>query len=202
MVIINMTFFSRHGSFDRVPALSTALAATVLCVLVIGILAMCALICYMLLRPAGEAERARVDKAGGNLGTLAADSAEALSVTDPENAPWDAEADRDDASDSASDPSSSGSASTPRDGDDAADKDEGEAETRGFFDTIWGMFFTPADPEEEAADIADEPESIVLDSGTAADPAAPTAAAVGDAGQEIPDLENAGEPSAPLESDV
>ena len=68
LIAINMTFFSRHGVFETVPALSVSFSVIIAAVLGLAIIAMVAMVIFMLLKPAGEAEAERQKRALGALG--------------------------------------------------------------------------------------------------------------------------------------
>jgi hypothetical protein len=64
MIAINMTFFDRHGLFDKVPSLSTSMAIVIIVVFSIAIVGLLGMVAYMLLRPAGAAEAERKARLG------------------------------------------------------------------------------------------------------------------------------------------
>jgi hypothetical protein len=68
LVAINMTFFSRHGVFEKVPALSVSFSVIIVLFLALAIFGMIGMVVLMLMRPAGQAERDRQRRAKGALG--------------------------------------------------------------------------------------------------------------------------------------
>jgi hypothetical protein len=68
LVAINMTFFSRHGVFEKVPALSVSFSVMIALFLALALFGIVGMIVLMLMRPAGQAERDRQRRAKGVLG--------------------------------------------------------------------------------------------------------------------------------------
>jgi hypothetical protein len=64
MIAINMTFFDKHGVFEKIPAMSTSMAITVVIIFSVAIVGMIAMVAYLLMRPAGAAEAERKAKLG------------------------------------------------------------------------------------------------------------------------------------------
>jgi outer membrane protein assembly factor BamB len=64
LVAINMTFFSRHRIFERVPALSVSLSVLVATLLAVAVVGIVAVIIVLIIRPAGVAEMMRRLKLG------------------------------------------------------------------------------------------------------------------------------------------
>jgi hypothetical protein len=68
LVAINMTFFSRHGVFEKVPALSVSFSVIIVLFLALALIGMIGMVVILLMRPAGQAERNRQRRAKGVLG--------------------------------------------------------------------------------------------------------------------------------------
>jgi hypothetical protein len=75
LVAINLTFFARHGVFEKVPALSISLSVIIALFLAVALLGMVGMVVFLMLKPAGAAEAERQRKALGGtayaLGALA-----------------------------------------------------------------------------------------------------------------------------------
>jgi hypothetical protein len=68
LVAINMTFFSRHGVLEKVPALSVSFSVIIALFLALALFGMIGMVVFLLVRPSGEAERERQRRAKGALG--------------------------------------------------------------------------------------------------------------------------------------
>jgi hypothetical protein len=71
MIAINMTFFDKHGVFEKIPAMSTSMAIAVVVIFSVAIVGMLGMVAYLLMRPAGAAEAERKAKLGINEGAFA-----------------------------------------------------------------------------------------------------------------------------------
>jgi hypothetical protein len=64
MVAINMNFFARYGLFKKAPGLSVSLAVVILIFLTASLISMLCMVIWLLVEPAGAAEKKRQASAG------------------------------------------------------------------------------------------------------------------------------------------
>jgi hypothetical protein len=80
LVAINMTFFSRHGVLEKVPALSVSFSVIIALFLALALFGMIGMVVLMLMRPAGQAENERQQRVKGALGAALDDIARQIEV--------------------------------------------------------------------------------------------------------------------------